>query len=129
MGAILIIEDDAETLARTLRSLEHTGHYKVLQTVQMPAELPPSGEVLSLLRGVYKLTPRECELVLLQLREPDMTWSQIALHQQTTRNTIKTYYQRIYKKLGISGRSGIYTLLGQHFGTTSSTHQREVGRV
>lgn len=108
MRAILII-DDAVMLERTLRSLEQTGQYKVLRDTPLPPNVPSPGELRELLHDEYQLTPREIDLTLIAL-QGSLSYSEIAVQQMTTRNTIKTYYHRIFHKLGIRRRAELYGL-------------------
>lgn len=65
-----------------------------------------------LLRTTYPVSLRETELALLALR--DTSWTAIAVVRGTTRNTIKTSYRQLYRKLGIHRRPDLCTLIISH---------------
>lgn len=64
------------------------------------------------LRANYRVTQRDVELALLALS--DKTCAEIAVVRKTTRNTIKTDYQRLYRKFGINSRKELCALVATH---------------
>lgn len=64
------------------------------------------------------LTPREAALAIEALSLK--TCAEIAASRGTTRNTIKTDFQRIYRKLGIHSRAELITLLRTYLTSDNS---------
>lgn len=109
MRTILIIDDPASTHTDELmRELAEAGGCRLLYATAPRAVLPASSrlpaisEVLAAFNRRYDLTRRQCELMLYQVRAPKATHAELAAQARLTRNSVKTYFKRIYRKLGIT---------------------------
>lgn len=69
-------------------------------------------QIHPILRTHYLLTLRETELALLAFSQK--TCATIAAERGTTRNTIKTAYQQIYRKCTVHSRDELRRLLTPH---------------
>lgn len=126
MPTIVVIQDTDPQQAEKLTSLLQALAIEAISTVSGPYSAPSAQTISSAWRS--ELTPRECELVAFQLQYPRMTWSAIARDQKTTRKTIKTYYQRIYRKVGVGSRDElIATIIQRLVPAEPVLYAREVG--
>lgn len=156
MRTILIIDDlGVAHTDEIVRVLADVRGCRLLHATAPPAllpwltGLPPLSEVLAEFNRQYDLTRRECELLLYQVRAPKATHADLAAQARLTRNSVKTYFKRIYRKLGITvddaetedattrderngrKRTVMLQIFQQHFPSVAPQplHVREVGNV
>jgi len=100
MHVTLTLELDPTVLAQLLAVYQARGRRLA---VSAPS-LPEAASIRTLLTS-YGLTPRQCDLVLLDVQ--GYTRADIAAHCGISPATVKKYWNAIYATLGIQGRESL----------------------
>lgn len=127
MHTIIVVGDrDPVQINQIVQSLATAGSYQILHASTVPNPLPSLADVQAVFcASPYNLTSRESEILFLQVNAPRATHHELAQQACLTRYSVKTYFNRIYRKLGVvktnkntdqaTGREGMLALVAQHF--------------
>jgi DNA-binding NarL/FixJ family response regulator len=112
MQTILCLEIDPAILADLLRTLSIHGEVLAIragQDVSSMRDTTPIGDTATLrtLLTAYGLTPRQCDLVVLDMQ--GRSRADIAERYGVSASTVKKYWSAIYRRLGVASRPALRT--------------------